>query len=156
MDVRFEVGNLVGDGGGEGTARVSITAKFEHALDDIIVHPEGPIIAHMQATILWGKFGRIDESLNADNMLQRILINSLPFFLLALWRFHFGQVYFWFPAQFASQYHPGWTCSTIQVPGGGMCEDVVEWKERGLAILTCDSNRRKWNTVIVILTVNDN
>lgn len=33
---------------------------------------------------------------------------------------------------------------------GGMCEDVVEWKERGLAILTCDSNRRKWNTVMVL------
>lgn len=40
MDVRFEVGNLVGDGGGERKARVSITAKFEHALDDIIVPPD--------------------------------------------------------------------------------------------------------------------
>jgi hypothetical protein len=47
VDVGFEVGNLVGDGGGEGKARVSITAKFEHALDDIIVHQEGPIIVHM-------------------------------------------------------------------------------------------------------------
>jgi hypothetical protein len=31
-----------------------------------------------------------------------------------------------------------------------MCEDVVEWKERGLAILTCDGNRRRWNTVMVL------
>jgi hypothetical protein len=66
VDVRFEVGNLVGDGGGERKARVSITAKFEHALDDIIGPPEsrvprseGPIIAHVQATILCGRFGRM-------------------------------------------------------------------------------------------------
>lgn len=30
-----------------------------------------------------------------------------------------------------------------------MCEDIVQWKEKGLAIMTCDSNRRKWNTVMV-------
>lgn len=33
-----------------------------------------------------------------------------------------------------------------------MCEDVIELnKGSGLAILTCDSNRRKWNTVMVSL-----
>lgn len=81
--------------------------------------------------------------------LTKFLINSLPFILLALWRFHFGLIYIGFPSKFASQYHPGWTCETITVPGGGMCEDIIEWKEQGLAILTCDGNRRKWNTVMV-------
>lgn len=82
---------------------------------------------------------------------KKFFFNALPFIIMALWRFHFGQIYFWFPTRFASQYHPGWECSTITVPGGGMCEDVVQWKEKGLAIMTCDSNRRKWNTVMVLL-----
>ena len=59
MDVRFELEIWWVTVVEEGKARVSITAKFEDALDDIIVHPEGLIIAHMQATILWGKFGRM-------------------------------------------------------------------------------------------------
>lgn len=37
-----------------------------------------------------------------------------------------------------------------------MCEDVIEWKERGLALMTCDANRRKWNTVMVLSFVPDN
>jgi hypothetical protein len=82
--------------------------------------------------------------------LTKLLINLIPFALLAVWQFHFGQLYIWFPASFASQYHPDWTCQTVQVPGGGMCEDVVLWKEFGFALLTCDSNRRKWNTVMVL------
>ena len=86
---------------------------------------------------------------NVKRLLRQFLVYSFPLLLIAAWQWHFGQIYFWFPTRFASEYHPDWTCSTIQVPGGGTCEDVVEWKDRGLAILTCDSNRRKWNTVMV-------
>jgi hypothetical protein len=81
---------------------------------------------------------------------NRILVNFIPVLLLLAWRFHFSKLYLWLPGQFTSKYYPGWACSTIEVPGGGMCEDVVEWKERGLAILTCDGNRRRWNTVMVL------
>ena len=79
----------------------------------------------------------------------KFFINSIPFLLILLWRVHFGLLYIGFPSQFASRYSPGWKCETLSIPGGGMCEDIVDWKERGLAILTCDSNRRKWNTVMV-------
>src|SRR5437762_9833407 len=84
-----------------------------------------------------------------DISVKRVLGYCLPIIILVAWRFHFGQIYCWFPMQFATRYHPEWKCWTIQIPGGGMCEDIIEMKESGMAMLTCDSNRRKWNTVMV-------
>jgi hypothetical protein len=79
---------------------------------------------------------------------RKFLINSLPFLLLGIWRLHFGVIYIGFPSQFAEEYHPGWTCETVSVPGG-MCEDVIHLEYEGLVLMTCDGNRRKWNTVMV-------
>jgi hypothetical protein len=79
---------------------------------------------------------------------RKFLINSLPFLLLGIWRLHFGVIYIGFPSQFVEEYHPGWTCETVSVPGG-MCEDVIHLEYEGLVLMTCDGNRRKWNTVMV-------
>ncbi|KAH9459254.1 hypothetical protein Pst134EA_019408 [Puccinia striiformis f. sp. tritici] len=46
--------------------------------------------------------------------------------------------------------HPNDTCKIIHHPAGSLkyCEDLLHWKEAGVAIASCDQGRPEWNTVL--------
>ncbi|WAQ89037.1 hypothetical protein PtA15_10A460 [Puccinia triticina] len=46
--------------------------------------------------------------------------------------------------------HSNETCKIIHHPAGSLkyCEDLLHWKEAGVAIASCDQGRPEWNTVL--------
>ncbi|POW09197.1 hypothetical protein PSHT_09240 [Puccinia striiformis] len=46
--------------------------------------------------------------------------------------------------------HANDTCKIIHHPAGSLkyCEDLLHWKEAGVAIASCDQGRPEWNTVL--------
>jgi hypothetical protein len=47
------------------------------------------------------------------------------------------------------------SCKIVHHPDGALkyCEDLVHWKEAGVAIASCDPGRPEWNTVLVSLVL---